>query len=134
MRYYCSLSSLDLYCTIATLTTLYEAVTYSNSGEAESELIRFVSSDKYSLSASKAAAHCGPQVKFFAPHSVLRKDRLCSLKCEMNLFNVVSLPESFWTSLANCGGIMSSIAFILAGFASMPLCDTRYPVSCLDGC
>jgi hypothetical protein len=37
----------------------------------------------------------------------------------MNLFNAASLPVSFCRSWADCGGVMSSIAFILAG---LPLC------------
>jgi hypothetical protein len=43
----------------------------------------------------------------------------------MNLFKAANLPVSRWTSLVDCGGVMLMIAWIFAGLASIPLCDTR---------
>jgi hypothetical protein len=61
----------------------------------------------------------------FAPWSVLRKGRLRSADLEMNLLRAANLPVSPWTSLADCGGVMLMMAWILVGLASIPRCDTR---------
>jgi hypothetical protein len=64
-------------------------------------------------------------VKSLAPRSVFRKGWLRSVDREINLFSAASLPVSRWMSLVDCGGAISIIAYILLGFASIPLCDTR---------
>jgi hypothetical protein len=132
-RYYCSLPSLDLSCTRAALTALYEATTYSNSGEAGFGLIRVVISNKYSFSGSKVATFSRPQVNFSSSCNVLRKGILHSTEHEMNMFNAVSLPVSFCTSRAHCGGVVFSIAFILAGSLLCLYVIEDTLVSCLDG-
>jgi hypothetical protein len=43
----------------------------------------------------------------------------------MNLLRAANLPVSRWTSLADCGGVMLMMAWILVGLASIPWCDTR---------
>jgi hypothetical protein len=43
----------------------------------------------------------------------------------MNLLRAANLPVSRWTSLADCGGVMLMMAWILVGLASIPRCDTR---------
>jgi hypothetical protein len=78
-------------------------------------LVRIASSDRCYFSEAKAAACSGPQVKSFAPHSVLRKGRLRSADLEMNLLRAANLPVSRWTSLADCGGVMLMMAWILVG-------------------
>jgi hypothetical protein len=98
---------------------------YNSKGSEGSGLVRVAKSDKYCLSDSNAAACSGPQAKSFAPHSVLRKGRLRSVDFEMNQFRAANLPVSRWTSLADRGGVMLMIAWIFAGLASIPLCDTR---------
>jgi hypothetical protein len=98
---------------------------YNSKGREGSGLARVARSDKCCLSDSKAAACSGPQVKSFAPHSILRKGRLRSADFEVNLFKAANLPVSRWTSLADCGGVMLMIAWIFVGLASIPLCDTR---------
>ena len=87
--------------------------------------MRMASSDKYCFSEAKAAACSGPQAKSFAPRSVLRKGRLRSADLEMNLLRATNLPVRRWTSLADYGGDMSTMAWILVGLASMPRRDTR---------
>jgi hypothetical protein len=64
-------------------------------------------------------------MKSFAPLNVQRKGRLCFADREINLFNVANLHVSFCTSLLDHESCMPNIAFILARFASIPLCDTR---------
>jgi hypothetical protein len=59
------------------------------------------------------------------------KGRLRSADREMNLFKAVNLPISFCMSRADYGGVMSNIAYILAGFTYMPLCDTVTQYSAL---
>jgi hypothetical protein len=41
------------------------------------------------------------------------------------MFSAASLPVSRRMSFVDCGGTMSMIAWILLGFGSIPLCDTR---------
>jgi hypothetical protein len=43
----------------------------------------------------------------------------------MNLLRATNLPISRWTSLADYGGVMLMMAWILLGLASIPRCDTR---------
>jgi hypothetical protein len=50
----------------------------------------------------------------------------------MNLFNASSLPVSFWTSLADCGGFISSIAFLSMGSLLFPYVMQGSQGSCLD--
>jgi hypothetical protein len=87
--------------------------------------VRMANSDRYYFSEARAAACSGPQAKSFAPRSVLRKGRLRSADLEMNLLRAANLPVRHWTSLADYGGDMSTMAWILVGLASMPRCDTR---------
>jgi hypothetical protein len=98
---------------------------YRRRGNEGSGLARVAKLDRCCLSDSKAAACSGPQAKSFAPRNVLRKGRLRSADLEMNLFRAANLPVSRWTSLADCGGVMLMIAWILVGLASIPRCDTR---------
>jgi hypothetical protein len=67
----------------------------------------------------------GPEVKSFASPNVLRKGRLRSVDCEMNLFSAANLPVSHCMSFVDCCGAMFMIAWILLGLALIPLCDTR---------
>jgi hypothetical protein len=87
--------------------------------------VRIASSDRCCFSDVKAAACSGPHAKSFAPRSVLRKGRLHSADLEMNLLRAANLPVSRWTSLADYGGVMLMIAWILVGLASISRCDTR---------
>ena len=88
-------------------------------------LVRIASSDRCCFSEAKAAACSGPHAKSFAPHSVLRKGRLRFADLEMNLLRAANLPVSRRTSLADYGGVMLMMAWILVGLASIPRCDTR---------
>ena len=45
----------------------------------------------------------------------------------MNLFRAATRPVRDWTSLTFLGHSMFSIAWILSGFASIPLCKTINP-------
>jgi hypothetical protein len=72
--------------------------------------VRIAKSDRCCLSDAKVAACSGPHVKSFAPRSVLRKGRLCSVDLEMNLFRAANLPVRRWTSLVDYGGVMLMIA------------------------
>jgi hypothetical protein len=47
----------------------------------------------------------------------------------MNQFNAAMRPTSFCTSFLVCGGCIWRIAFILSGLASMPLVNTRQPIT-----
>jgi hypothetical protein len=44
---------------------------------------------------------------------------------EMNLFSATCLPISLCTSLLDCGGCISVIAFIFYMLSSISLCDMR---------
>lgn len=77
-----------------------------------------VSSDKYDLSDSKAAAYSSPQTKTFTPLRVWRKGRICSSDNKMNLSNAPNLPVSLCTSLVNCGGCIDCFYFVRVGFDS----------------
>ena len=46
---------------------------------------------------------------------------------ETNLFSAAIRPVKDWTSLIFFGGSMSNIAWILSGFASIPLYKTMNP-------
>jgi hypothetical protein len=98
---------------------------YRRRGNEGSGLVRVAKLDRCCLSDLKAATCSGPQAKSFAPRNVLRKGRLRSVDLEMNLFRAANLLVSRWTSLVDYGGAMSMIAWILAGLASIPWCDTR---------
>jgi hypothetical protein len=98
---------------------------YSNRGSEGLGLVRIANSVRYCFNEAKAAACSCPHAKSFAPRSVLRKGRLRSADLEMNLLRTASLPVSRWTSLADCGGVMLMMAWILVGLASIPRCDTR---------
>jgi hypothetical protein len=117
--------SLSCSWTNAALTAHGEAAMYRRRGNEGSGLVRVAKLDRCCLSDSKATACSGPQVKSFAPRNVLRKGRLRSADLEMNLFRAANLPISRWTSLVDCRGAMSMIAWILVGLASIPRCDTR---------
>jgi hypothetical protein len=64
-------------------------------------------------------------MKSFTPLNVQREGRLRFADREINVSNVANIHVSFCTSLLSHGGCMPNIAFILARFASIPLCDTR---------
>jgi hypothetical protein len=55
------------------------------------------------------------------PLNTLKKGRLYSAIFAMNWFKAAILPVSFCTSFLDVGGFMQIIAFILSGFASIPL-------------
>jgi hypothetical protein len=97
----------------------------SNRGSEGLGLVRIASSDRCCFSDAKVAACSGPHAKSFAPRSILRKGRLRSADLEMNLLRATNLPISRWTSLADYGGVMLMMAWILLGLASIPRCDTR---------
>jgi hypothetical protein len=94
---------------------LRKAAMYSRRGDTGSRLVKVASLDNYCFSDSKVVACSGPQAKSLASRSVFRKGRLCSTDHEMNLFNVVSLPVSLWTSRVGCGGAMFIMVCILPG-------------------
>jgi hypothetical protein len=98
---------------------------WSNRGSEGLGLVRIANCDRYCFNEVKVAACSGPHAKSFAPQSVLRKGRLHSADLEMNLLRAANLPVSRWTSLADWGGVILMMAWILVGLASIPQCDTR---------
>ena len=98
---------------------------YSNRGSEGLGLVRIANSVRYCFNEAKVTACSGPHAKSFVPQSVLRKGRLRSADLEMNLLRVANLPVRRWTSLADCGGVMLIMAWILVELASIPRCDTR---------
>jgi hypothetical protein len=59
----------------------------------------------------------------------LMKGRALSASLEMKRLRAVREPVNLCTSLRRAGGLITSIARILSGFASIPRCDTRKPRS-----
>jgi hypothetical protein len=81
----------------------------------------------YSFSVSKASCYSAPHSKVPEPLNTLKKGKLCSAIFAMNRFNAAILPVSLGTSFLDCEGFMQTIAFILSGFASVPLTETKQP-------
>jgi hypothetical protein len=57
----------------------------------------------------------------------LKKDSALSANLEMKRLRAASDPVSFWMSLTRVGGLITSIAFIFSGLASMSRYETRNP-------
>ena len=55
-----------------------------------------------------------------------------SVALKTNLFSAATRPIKDWTSLMFFRGSMSNIAWILPGFASIPLCETMNPKNFLE--
>jgi hypothetical protein len=79
----------------------------------------------YSFSASKASCCSDPHSKVMEPLNTLKKGRLHSTIFAMNQFKAVVLPISFCTSFLDFGGFMQIIAFVLFGFALIPLTKAK---------
>jgi hypothetical protein len=81
----------------------------------------------YSFNALNASCYFNPHSKVPEPLNTLKKGKLRSAIFAMNRFNTSILPVSFCTSFLDYGGFMQTIAFILSGFASIPLTETKQP-------
>jgi hypothetical protein len=57
----------------------------------------------------------------------MKKGKLHTIIFTMNHFNAAILPVRLCTSFLDRGGFMLTIAFILSGFASIPLIETKQP-------
>jgi hypothetical protein len=89
---------------------LGEAAMYSSRGSPRSRPVNVARLNIYCFRDSKTIACFGPQVKFFAPRSVLRKGRLRLADHKINLFNAANMSVSLWMSFVDCGGAISMIA------------------------
>jgi hypothetical protein len=81
----------------------------------------------YSFNALKASCCSDPHSNAPEPLNTLKKGRLHSAIFAMNLFRAAILPVNFCTSYLDFRGFVQTIAFILSGFASIPLTETKQP-------
>ena len=79
---------------------------------------------------SKAFRHSSVHSNAFLRTSKNGKHLLVAL--ETNLLSAATRSVSDWISLVFYGGFMSSIAWILSGFALIPLWETLNPRNFLD--
>ena len=77
------------------------------------------------FNAENASSHFVSHWKAF--FKTWKKDRHLSLSLDTNRLKATILPIRRWTSFIPDGGGMSSIAFILFGFASIPRWLTMKP-------
>jgi hypothetical protein len=81
----------------------------------------------YSFTTSKASCCSDPHSKVSEPLNTLKNGRLRSAIFAMNQFKAAILPDSFCTFFLDSRGFMQIIAFMLSGFASIPLTKAKQP-------
>jgi hypothetical protein len=81
----------------------------------------------YSFSSLKASYCSDPNSMVPEPLSTLKKGKLRFAIFVVNQFSAAVLPVSLCTSFLDCGGFMQTVAFILSGFALIPLTKTKQP-------
>jgi hypothetical protein len=79
----------------------------------------------YSFCALKASCCSDPHSKVSETLNTMKRGRLHSAIFAMIQFKAAILPVSFCTSFQDFEGFMQIIAFILSGFALIPLAETK---------
>src|SRR3954470_12278713 len=126
-------SSASLSATNAALTTWLVAAKYSSNFSWGLGATSIGVEDRYLFKSCSAASASGVHCMGPAFFKILKKGRARSADLEMNRLRAATHPASFLTSLTRLGASICSMALILSGLASIPLCDTKNPRSLPEG-
>jgi hypothetical protein len=102
------------------LTTSDIAVMYNRRGSPGFGATITSGDVRYCLSSWNASSASLVQTKGPESHKSLKNGRARSAGLEINRLSTAKQPVSFYTSLMQAGGCITSIILIFSGFASIP--------------